>query len=150
MKILNFLKNVLQNGLNAIRIQMGVFTGEGIIERIGSRLRGSTVAFKYPRNGRYYIALNHHSFGDYVCGWIGCVHDCYILQSASLNTPFNPFEDRTSLDIVESHNELAPAQTMTSVAMDHLESAVETVMEGIIVEDPHELDGYDERNEAES
>lgn len=41
-----------------------------------------------------------HTFSEFVCKWVGAVHDCYFLQSRSSSGELCPFDARTDLKVV--------------------------------------------------
>lgn len=56
-------------------------------------------------NGKIYIAFTCHVFGKYIFEWLGSVHDCYVLQSWSVISPFKKFDTSYILKVVNDSNE---------------------------------------------
>lgn len=68
--------------------------------------RKHTIAMMMPSNGHVYVALNRRSFNEYICDWLGLVHDCYILRTCSIDESLSWFRHGLCNVIVnESDNE---------------------------------------------
>lgn len=72
---------------------------------LGNCSRYYTIAFRYPRNGNFYIALRTETFNDLVCAWIGLVYDCYILYSRAPGADVQHFDGSSPLDPVNESDE---------------------------------------------
>lgn len=73
-----------------------------------------------PSNGNFYIALTMNAFRQYIRYWMGEVHDCYILQSRSLNRVLKTF------DLPEFINFLNLSDEDVSITMDYKKVASST------------------------
>lgn len=104
--VLDTIKDVLSKEGFPADLELGVQHDGSLNSRLYNCKREFTLAFRYPPNGRYYIAVTQDAFSRYVCSWVGSVNDCYILQSPSLDANFTPFDGQASLDMVESDDEL--------------------------------------------
>lgn len=47
----------------------------------GQSNRQRTFVVKMAFDRKPYIGIMPHVFGRYIFGWVGCAHDCYVLQS---------------------------------------------------------------------
>lgn len=110
--ILNEIKDVADESGIAPEWEFKVKLHGSVDARLANDKRQFTIAFRYPPNGRYYIALTQTAFRSYICGWVGSVNDCIILQSASLETSFMMFVGQQSFRVVESDEELPPQGAM--------------------------------------
>lgn len=88
-----------------IDLEFSASSGQTTEERMNNDDRELTICFKMPDNGHYYIALTVHAFSDHICEWIGKVHDCFILHSSSLDTPFRKFENTTPFPVIFESDE---------------------------------------------
>lgn len=73
-------------------VELRVRTEGTLEERRNKISREHTVCFQYAINESYYIALTIHSFQDILWEWYGGVHDCYLLNSKSLDDLFTTFD----------------------------------------------------------
>lgn len=68
---------------------------------------------KSPRICKYYIYLRYSAFNEYICGWIGSIHFCYLLKSAIIDVPFDLSGGAGPVNFSESYEELvAPGRRM--------------------------------------
>lgn len=74
-------------------------------ERLGNQNRFYTYVSKMPSNGKFYIASTSHAFKQCICDCLGSVHDCCVLQSKSLNVPFENSDSQNVPQIVHDSNE---------------------------------------------
>lgn len=78
----------------------------GAEDHLVNRRRNVTVAFKYPRNGKFDIALQRVAFKRYVSACMGSEDCCYLLHAANLNVPFKAFGEADTRRAVESDDEV--------------------------------------------
>lgn len=86
--------------------------------RLNNKNRQHTIAFRYPSNGHYYIALSQFAFSEVVCDWIGKVSDCYILHSQTLELEFKVFEDSDVFDLLDERDEIVPDEQTPRLEVD--------------------------------
>lgn len=105
---LEFLRRGLEKEPDQLKteLSMGPFDqAGGNKERLNNSNRVHTVYFQYPETLEYYFGLTPSAFSDFVCEWIGIVSDCYILRSASLDTPYRVFTVNDNLDTIHASYE---------------------------------------------
>ena len=105
-EVYNKLTNIFQGSGNLLESECRCYPGKTEVERLGNNRRQLTKAFKYPRNGHYYIAIRNDCFAKYVCRWIGFVHDCFLLETSQLNVDFKLVGPDDNLNIIESDDEV--------------------------------------------
>lgn len=74
-------------------------------ENHGCNVRRLIIAFCYSRSGQMYLVLTDKAFRDNICGWIGSVHDCYVLHSQSVKYSFSLFNETDSFLPIDTDNE---------------------------------------------
>lgn len=86
-------------------LEFSASSGKSVEKKMNNEDREFTICFQMPDNGHYYIALTVHAFSDYICEWIGRVHDCYILHSSSLDMPFQKFKNTNPFPVLFESDE---------------------------------------------
>lgn len=69
-------------------IELSVLNSGDEQHRLCKDVRAITLDFRYPSNRRYYIALTHDAFLSHLCGWVGSLMDCNLLQSVFLDLDY--------------------------------------------------------------
>lgn len=82
------------------------------LERLNNKNRMYTIAFRYPVNRHYFIALTQHTFADCICKWVGVVTDCVLLHSRSLDGEFHLFQTSDVLDRIQEDDEDVNVQVL--------------------------------------
>lgn len=75
-----------------------------------------------PSNSKLYVAIPSGVFRNFICGTPGSFHDCYILQSRSINNAFETFDMSYIRMVVHESDvtdELENDKTTTRVEMNH-------------------------------
>lgn len=73
-------------------------------------------------NGKLCAVIAFNVFQKFICRWLGSVHDCYILQSRSVDDSFETFETSNIGEVVHESDEpekLDSYQTTSRVEMIH-------------------------------
>lgn len=85
MRILNHTPNCFVEGFHgdesAIKQEMKFSEGDDEATCMSNKIGLHTTVFKYLGNGHVYIALNSQAFFEFVCSWLGSVHECYTIHS---------------------------------------------------------------------
>ena len=111
----NSLESLLSSDSHRFEMEMKIGGHGDLEQRLHNAHRQHTIAFKYPPNGHFYIALRASAFKNVVCSWIGLVSDCYILKSKSLEHPLTPFQNGGHIETLLDDDETDDEDIQTEV-----------------------------------
>lgn len=99
--VLNILKLSLHNDSIQHGIELSVLkTGENFIFLNKKKKRTAKVAFIFPLNEHFSISATQSLFKEFVCYWVFCVSDCYLLHSSPIYGPFDSFKCNSNINVV--------------------------------------------------
>lgn len=98
-----------------LRMEFTVGKHKEMERRLRNNVRLHTIAFQYPGNNHFYIAVRHETFTSLICSWYGKVQDCYILFSRGRGHPMQKFEVNYEFDALhDSDEEIIDSTARTS------------------------------------
>lgn len=104
-KFLEIVKLALNDDERRLKLELTVRLAGLEQERLDNKSRFYKVAFKYCRNGYYYIGLHRHAFGKFVYKWMGSISDCHVLHEKSLQEMFEPFFEGDRMEVLNDSDE---------------------------------------------
>lgn len=60
---------------------------------------------KCQKNCRVYDRLTCNALEETVCGWVGTIHDCFILYAKHLNVPLKRFTPEERVLVIDESDE---------------------------------------------
>lgn len=83
-------------------------------ERNSNQNWGRTFVAKIPCIGKVFIAVTFHIVRKYILGWLGSIHDCYVLQCRSIHERFDRFCTASILEAVNESNKKEYLETLNA------------------------------------
>lgn len=99
-------------------------------EKLNNLGRCYTTAFRYLRNGWYYIALDVKGFSKFVCEWMGAPSYFYVVRAKALNGNFNLFSAADHFDSAQDSDGEDTPEATRNVFDDNMEALASEVFDG--------------------